>query len=99
MGLGGLLSEASARRLPSAAARSGAAPTGSGAAPFFDALAEARHEAEDHIGSPDLEGFVSLEEAARRMEIGTEEVLALARSGYLMGRRAQGRLLVRPGIL
>lgn len=47
----------------------------------------------------DLEGFVSVEEAAKRMEISEDEVLALARNGYLLARRSRGRLLVRPCVL
>jgi hypothetical protein len=50
-------------------------------------------------GAPDLKGFVSLEDCARRMEISEEEVLALARSAYLLARRDRGRLLVRPAIV
>jgi hypothetical protein len=50
-------------------------------------------------GAPDLEGFLSLGECSKRMEIEQDEVLALARSGYLLARRVRGRLLVRPGVL
>lgn len=83
---------------------------------FFDALAEARHEAlfqerhgwsrspegfraEDVMGVDENEGFVSLAECAKRMEVSEEEVLDLTRSGYLLARRVRGRLLIRPGIL
>jgi hypothetical protein len=55
--------------------------------------------AEDALGSSDLEGFVAAEEAARRMEISKEEVLALARSGYLLSRWDRGTFLIRPGVL
>ena len=55
--------------------------------------------AEDVIDSPDLEGFVTVEEAAKRMEISEDELLDLARSAYLLSRWHRGRLLVRPGIL
>jgi hypothetical protein len=47
----------------------------------------------------ELEGFVSLEECSKRMEVEPEEVLALARSAYLLARWERGRLLIRPGIL
>jgi hypothetical protein len=33
------------------------------------------------------------------VEISVDEVLDLARSGYLLGRWERGRLLIRPGIL
>jgi hypothetical protein len=55
--------------------------------------------AEDVTGARDLEGFVSVEECAKRMEISEDEVLTLARSGYLLTRWERARLLVRPGIL
>jgi hypothetical protein len=55
--------------------------------------------AEDVIGENDLEGFVSVEEAARRMEISETEVMELARSAFLLSRWNRGRLLVRPGVL
>jgi hypothetical protein len=55
--------------------------------------------AEDVLGDPEDEGFVSIKEAARRMNIDQDAVLRLARSGYLLGRWCRGRLLVRPGIL
>jgi hypothetical protein len=55
--------------------------------------------AEDVSANPALEGFVPVEEAARRMEISEDAVLELARSAYLLARWHRGRLLVRPGIL
>lgn len=56
--------------------------------------------AEDVTGDQgDLEGFVSVGEAAGRMEITEEEVMRLARSAYLLAHWNRGRLLVRPGIL
>jgi hypothetical protein len=55
--------------------------------------------AEDVTRSADLEDFVSLEEAARRMEISEDEVLALARSAFLFSRSKCGRLVIRPAIV
>jgi hypothetical protein len=55
--------------------------------------------AEDMIGEADLEGFVSAEEAARRMVTTQDKVLDLARSGFLLCRWHRGRLLVRPAIV
>jgi hypothetical protein len=70
---------------------------------FGDSLYWPRHpegfRAEDVTGQEELEGFVPLAKCARRMEISEEAVLELARSGYLLARRARGRLLIRPGIL
>jgi hypothetical protein len=48
---------------------------------------------------PISKGFVRVEEAARRMEMEPEEVLALDRSGYLLARWNRGHLLIRPGVL
>jgi hypothetical protein len=56
--------------------------------------------AEDVVGEQgDFEGFVPVDEAARRMEIPEAEVLELTRSAYLLSRWNRGRLLVRPGVL
>jgi hypothetical protein len=55
--------------------------------------------AEDVLSSPDLEGFVSLAECSKRMEVSEERVLELARSGYLLARWNRGHLLIRPGVL
>jgi hypothetical protein len=120
MGLGALLDlqggERGLRRASPDPDRGAAPHRGGAASGFFDALAEARHEAlfsdphgiprtpqgfraEDVTASPDLEGFVSVEAAAERMEISEDEVLDLARSGFLLCRTHRGRLLIRPGIL
>jgi hypothetical protein len=47
----------------------------------------------DVLGDPEAEGFVSIEEAASRMEISEAEVLELARSAYLLSRWNRGSSL------
>jgi hypothetical protein len=56
--------------------------------------------AEDYLGIPELEGFVTVPEAAERMGVTEEEVGALALPTFALAYQVMGRTVyVRPAII
>jgi hypothetical protein len=64
-----------------------------------DTAAPPGFRAEDYLGIPELDGYVTLPEAAERMGVSEEEIVDMARRFLLTYRTVGTRTYIRPAIL